>query len=119
VKKEYVRCWEINLLLSKTGQPVRLYITYPENDNGYDLITCLNCGAVYTISVVKEIYIGPPLEQKIKDMRCSSCGKLLEGNYSYYPETFVVDGKLYSYKRSEEMPSDSESIVKEFDSIYE
>jgi len=53
------------------------------------------------------------------DAICSQCGRGLRGNWAYYPEAYVVDGQVFSYERASVIPPDEESIVREFDGIYE
>lgn len=119
MNKVKVRCWKVKSYSRSTGVPDILYITYPEDNSGHNLITCINCGAIYAITVVKEVYVGPPLEQKIKRLNCSICGQPLENNYAFYPATYILNGRKYSFQRPEEIPPDDESIVKEFEGIYE
>ena len=119
MNKVSVRCWEVQNYRSGEASPDRLFITYPEDNSGHDLITCLNCGKVYAVTVAKEVYVGPPLAEKLKDINCVSCGKLLDGNYGYYPEVYVSDGNQHTHKREIEVPDDNLSIVKEFYGIYE
>lgn len=117
MKKVLVRCWEIVDYDKK--MPHHLYITYPEENSGHDLITCTKCGAIFAITVAKEVYVGPPLKEKLKGMDCLSCGVALDRNFAYYPETYVVNNKLYSFERPQEIPPDETSVIKEFDGIYE
>ena len=119
MKKIPVRCWEVKNYRLGKAYPDCLFITYPESDNGHDLITCLNCGEIYAVTIVKEVYLGPPLEEKIKGLNCVSCGKPLKNNYASYPDLYIADGKQYAYSRDMVLPSDSQSIVKEFYGIYE
>ncbi|MGH7158421.1 MAG: hypothetical protein ACREGD_05165 [Candidatus Saccharimonadales bacterium] len=117
--KVSVRRWEVETYRSGAASPDRLFITYPEDNSGHDLITCLNCGEVYAVTVAKEVYVGPPLAEKVEDINCVSCGKLLDGNCGYYPEVYASDGNQHAYKRETEVPDDSLSIVKQFYGIYE
>ncbi|MBS3955316.1 MAG: hypothetical protein KGZ88_20390 [Methylomicrobium sp.] len=119
MNKVLVRCWELESYQSGVIKPHILYITYPEDNSGHDLITCMECGEIYAVTVVKEVYIGPPLSEKIKELKCVRCGRALDGNYSYYPERYVFDGNSYSFNRPKELPDDKLSIVKEFYGIYE
>jgi len=119
MKTVLVRCWIIENYQMGRSSPDELFITYPEDNAGHDLITCLNCGEVYAVSVDQEVYIGPPLKEKVKNLSCDSCDKPLEGNYAYYPETYLKNGRMYSYQRPLEIPGEDSSIVKEFKGIYE
>jgi hypothetical protein len=118
MKKIAVRCWKIEVHRSDIDNNFPLYITYPEDNSGHDLITCLNCGAIYAIDICKQVYIGPPLDDKLKGMNCSCCNKPLENSYAYYPETYLFSGNKYFYKRSLDIPPDEDSMVKEFEGIY-
>lgn len=117
MQKENIRCWEIE---SKHGTTKDyLYITYPEGSLGHRLVSCLNCGQIFSVNLTKELYIGPPLEVKLKTLHCPKCGKLL-ANYAYeYPAKYLsTDGKIYDYRRDDEIPNDDLSMVKEFLEIY-
>jgi len=119
MNKVSVRCWEVENHRLGESVPDHLIITYPEDNSGHELITCLNCGEIYAVTVVKEVYIGPPLAEKVKGIRCVSCGEYLIGNYAYYPETYIADGKQHAYRRNIELPDDKQSIVKELFGIYD
>lgn len=118
MNKVLVRCWEV-LNYVHDDSPHKLYITYPEDNSGHDLICCMSCGAVYAVTVAKEVYVGPPLPEKVKGLKCVNCRNLLEDNYSFYPETYVINGLRYSFVRALEMPDDNLAITKEFYGIYE
>ena len=119
MNKVSVRCWEVKDYDIGIEAPHHLYITYPEENSGHDLITCTKCGAIFAVTVAKEVYIGPPLKEKLMSVKCSCCGTPLGNNFAYYPETYMVNGELYSFNRPLEIPSDEDSIIKEFDGIYE
>lgn len=119
MNKVLVRCWEVENYRSGIIKPDRLFITYPEDNNGHELITCLNCGMVYAVTVLKEVYFGPPLPDKLKEINCIGCGKSLGSNYASYPETYVINRNIYTYQRSKELPDDAKSFVKDFWGIYE
>lgn len=115
---EAVRCWWVENGRPKSGTIDRLFITYPEENSGHDLITCLTCGQVYAVSIAKEVYVGPPRPEKLRGMKCVNCSSPLHENYATYPETYVVDGVQYRFTRDDEIPPDSMAIVKEFYEIY-
>lgn len=117
MNKVLVRCWELSIPFRQSN--AKLYITYPEDNSGHRLITCTNCGEVYAVTISKEVYVGPSLEEKLLSMQCNTCGIALTDNYEFYPETFISDGVKFCYKRSLQMPLEEESIVKEFLSIYD
>ena len=119
MKKVSVRCWKVKSFRAGKTLPDHLFVTYPESDSGHDLITCLNCGEIYAVTIVKEVYVGPSLDNKVKGINCISCGLSLDRNYAKYPETYVVDGERHSYAREVVLPDDNQSIVKEFYGIYE
>lgn len=119
MNKVLVRCWKLENYRPGRSAPDELFITYPESNNGHELITCTNCGEIYAITVVKEVYVGPPLAEKIRDMKCVKCGKKLEENFSYYPENYISDGQRIAYQRSTMIPDDNQTLVKEFYGIYE
>jgi DNA-directed RNA polymerase subunit N (RpoN/RPB10) len=119
MNKVLVRCWEVEVHRQGAQTPDCLLITYPEENSGHDLITCLQCGQIYAVTVAKEVYVGPPLLQKILDLQCVNCGAPLAHNYAPYPETYVVSGARHSYHRATELPSDESSVIKELYDIYE
>lgn len=114
-----VRGWEIEHYRTKGAAPDRLFITYPEDNSGHDLITCLNCGRIYAITIAKEVYIGPERSQRLKALRCLTCGEPLDKNSAPYPETYVINGQRFHVQRDSSMPDDASSVVKEFPGIYE
>jgi RNase P subunit RPR2 len=110
-----VRCWHVRA----TGRKDDLLITYPEDNQGHALISCLECGAVYAVTVAKQVYFGPPLEQKLQRMKCINCGALLAKTYAAYPDRYRDDnGNVREYDRSSRIPDDEDSIVAELPDIY-
>jgi len=110
-----VRCWRVHVPDKKED----LFITYPEDNQGHGLISCLDCGAVYAVTVAKEVYVGPPLEEKLKGMRCVKCGALLSETQAAYPDHYRDDGgSVHEYERSELIPDDKDSMVVEMLDIY-
>jgi hypothetical protein len=119
MNKVQVRCWRLEQSRPGTSEPDHLLITYPEENAGHSLITCLKCGAVFAVTIAKEVYVGPPLEAKLKTMHCSTCGLILGGNSAAYPETYVINGTAFTAHRPFEIPRDEDSLVEEFEGIYE
>ncbi|MEW5960982.1 MAG: hypothetical protein AB1801_24920 [Chloroflexota bacterium] len=117
MEKEKVRCWKLEI---KTGSSTeQLYITYPEGSYGHKLISCLNCGEIFAVNLTKELYVGPSLEDKLRDVQCPICDVILFDHYSEYPEKYLgSDGVIHKHIRENEIPSDDTSIVKEFLEIY-
>lgn len=115
--KSKVRCWSVENWRGKDAPDV-LHVTYPEDNSGYDLISCLKCGHVYSASVTKAVYVGPPLWDKLKGMRCISCGVLLEQSAHAYPDKYLSDGVVFEFARPLEIPSVEDSVVLDFDEIY-
>lgn len=114
-----VRCWKVNNYGSGIDSPDRLFITYPEDNNGHNLIICKSCGQIYAVTIVKEVYIGPPLVEKLDKIRCVKCGDFMKCNFAYYPEMYYSDGNLVSFKRDNVIPDEKESLVIEFYGIYD
>lgn len=115
--KSKVRCWSVENWRGK-DKPDVLHLTYPEDNSGYDLISCLNCGHVYSSSVARAVYVGPPLRDKLKGMRCISCGVPLNETAHAYPDKYFSDGTIFEFRRLREMPPDDDSVVLDFDEIY-
>lgn len=114
MERTKVRCWEIDV----NGRD-RVFITYPEDNYGHDLISCLNCGAIYAASVFKQVYHGPPLSEKLKEINCWKCNELLANTYNLYPDKFLsISGEIKSFDRLLQIPLDEDSLVEEFYSIY-
>ena len=114
-----VRCWQVESYRRGAAGPDHLLITYPEDNSGHDLITCLKCGQVYAVTISKEVYVGPPRAEKLRELHCVTCGVALSGNTAAYPETYVAGGELFHHARDNILPNDDESLVKEFPGIYE
>jgi hypothetical protein len=74
---------------------------------------------VYAVTVESEVYIGPPLADKLRDMSCEGCGLALVGNWAEYPEAYISEGKRFKYERDAQSPPDSDSLVLSFPGIYE
>lgn len=110
-----VRCWAIHNWVK--GHRHDLWITYPDGFGGHQLISCLNCGAIYSVSVTDEIYRGPPLQEILK-IRICACGRVLAETTASYPELYLADGGVEAFKRPSQIPDDNESIVKSFPEIY-
>ncbi|GEM_PF-1516750 len=117
--KVKVRCWHVSNLRPGAVRPDQLLISYPADNSGHSLITCLTCGALFAVTIAKEVYIGPPLETKLASLACSRCGNGLSRNWAPYPDTYLVDGCMHSFTRSGIIPDSDESVVAELDGIYE
>ncbi len=117
MEKEKVRCWELE---TKHGSTVdQLYITYPEGSLGHRLISCLDCGEIFAVNLTKELYVGPALEDKLKNLLCSNCGVKLSNSAHEYPDKYLgSDGIVYKYTRENEIPGDNTAVVREFIEIY-
>ncbi len=110
-----VRCWRVRVPDRKDD----LLIAYPEDNQGHALISCLECGAVYAVTVAKEVYVGPPLEQKLQGVNCVGCGAPLAKTQAAYPDRYRDDsGNVRKYERSKLIPNDVDSIVMELPDIY-
>lgn len=96
----------------------RVLITYPEDDCGHQLISCLNCGKIYSVSTSKMVYQGPSLDQKLKGLKCVQCGNDLSATYHNYPEKYLSDQTVVNFEHPMQIPDDSESFVLEFDEVY-
>lgn len=114
-----VRCWQIKAFNSIKKIWEDHVITYPENNTGYDLITCLKCGKVYAVDITKQVYVGPELSKKVKGEKCLCCGNYLGNNYAYYPETFIgTGGSIEHFERDRLYPDYAYSVIIEFPEIY-
>ena len=112
MKTDKVRCWRLD------GDE-DLFISYPEGDKGHRLICCNRCGQVYSVNILKQIYIEPDLNTQLAKIHCIKCHENLAGNWSEYPETFFrKDGKVGHISRPLEIPPDETSIVVEFPAVY-
>ena len=108
-----VRCWDM-----PAGND-KIVITYPEDNAGYGLGICLKCGVIYAVDVAKEVYIGPPLFEKLKALSCQGCGSDLSLTWASYPETYrTAAGTVASFCRPMEIPDARLSRVCAFPSIY-
>jgi len=113
MRQDKVVCWEYEWGNEK------IYITYPEDNTGYDLISCLKCGQLYAVNITKQVYIGPPLEEKLNELQCTKCASKLAETYSRYPDKYLSkSGQINCFERPINIPPDNQSIIKEFYSIY-
>lgn len=119
MKLRQVRCWNVENHRAVVEKTDVLYITYPEDNNGYDLISCLHCGQIYAVDVSKMVYVGPGLEELIKTVKCISCGRNLSETYAQYPEKYLSgDRTICEYEKPLRIPSEEDSVIIEFPSIY-
>jgi hypothetical protein len=65
------------------------------------------------------VYVGPPLEERLASLKCIECGKNLGSHFVKYPEHYLVGKKIYEFERSLIIPDDRDSLVVEFDEIYD
>jgi DNA-directed RNA polymerase subunit N (RpoN/RPB10) len=101
------------------GKRGDVLITYPEDNQGHSLISCLKCGEVFAVTVAKEVYDGPPLNQKLKGLQCAGCGAPLRETYAPYPERYRDDaGNVREYERSDLILNDENSVIVELPDIY-
>ena len=111
--KEQVRCWRV-------GKNDELFITYPECDQGHRLIACCSCGKVYAVNVLKQLYNELDLDQYLNNNKiiCVQCSIDLNNNWVYYPDTYVENNCIRTFKRTSEIPKDEDSIIVELLEIY-
>lgn len=108
--KSKVRCWEL-----LPG----VFISYPEGNQGFDLIICLSCGQVHSASVARAVYVGPKIEEQLRLVNCDKCRRPLDENWAFYPETYLgPQGSRCRLTRPAEIPPDQESVVLEFPEVY-
>ena len=117
MKRSMVRCWKLDVWRNKKT-PDEIYISYPEDNSGYDLLSCLNCGHIYAASVATQVYVGPPIQEILKRTSCLDCGKSLEETASPYPDKYLTKDGVMIFSRPVEIPLDEESTIKEFDELY-
>ena len=113
-----VRCWKFNEFDKKIPLPHRLYLTAPNICSGHNLITCTRCGHIYSVSILKMVYLGPELSEKLKHVECLGCGTSLVDNYASYPDNYLLHGKLMQFKRPSQILRDEDALELEFDEIY-
>lgn len=117
MNKSKVRCWPVRNYHGNVESDT-LYLAYPEDNSGYSLISCLRCGHIYSVSVAREVYVGPVLSEKLKSLTCTSCGMLLAESAAPYPDQYVSNGVVIQFDRPIELPDDENSVILEFDEIY-
>ena len=117
MNKSKVRCWQFEDW-HKHGICDKIYVTYPEDNAGFDLISCLHCGHIYSASVAKQVYGDQPLVEKVKNINCIECGNKLSETYHSYPDKYLARGVVHTFERPTEIPSDDSSSILEFDEIY-
>ena len=112
IKKEKFSCWRV-------GKNNELLITYPESEIGHDLISCSNCGHIYSVNVAKRLYSDIDINNLLESFRCLNCNSVLADNWLEYPENFVrKDGSIGRYRRSRKIPDENDSVVVEIDEVY-
>lgn len=65
MQKSLVRCWKI--INWQRNNPNELFLSYPEDNRGHSLISCLKCGHIYAVSESRRVYRGPALQEKLKN----------------------------------------------------
>jgi len=117
VNKVRVRCWE-------TGPNQSLYVTFPDGFGGHNLICCRNCGEIYAVNVILQLYLEADVDRQLSERECEKCQHKLASNWLRYPDNHLKeDGSIGKFNQSEEypygeFPLDEHSIVKEFWDIY-
>ena len=117
MKKSMVRCWKLEVWRNQKIAD-EIYISYPEDNSGHDLLSCLHCSHIYAASVATRVYVGPPLQEILERTRCLGCGKFLVTTASPYPDKYLTADGVMSFSRPMEILLDKESTVKEFDELY-
>jgi DNA-directed RNA polymerase subunit RPC12/RpoP len=119
MKTEPVRCWPISLPNKDGALESGHWITFPEDNSGHDLIVCTNCGHLYAVNIARMVYVGPTLAEKLETVHCVRCGKQLNECGMKYPEVYLdASGSVLHYERDSEIPSDDQSVVRDFDQLY-
>lgn len=109
MKEVKVRCWEYIVNGDDT-----VYVTFPEDNMGYDLMSCLSCGQVYAVDISKEVYLGLRRQDILRDGNCIRCGAKLSDTCEQYPDTYLSKkGGVFTWQRSEKYP-EFESLVLSF-----
>jgi hypothetical protein len=114
--KSMVRVWTLRVLHG--GRPLDLFVSYPEDNAGFELLSCTACGHVYSADVARRVYVGPPLAEKIERAACIGCGARLGETLRPYPENFAVGGKVFEFRRPQLIPEVADSAIVAFDEIY-
>jgi hypothetical protein len=132
MKKAGVNCWKI-FKPGLTDTPLKrfsyiekeedvLYYLPQLSDNphyGHDLISCLNCGEIYSITRGSPEYIGPSLEKKLQKTKCIKCEKALADTAKTYPDFYLgPDKKIHRAPKKYGYEEDENMIVKEFWDLY-
>ena len=118
MERVLVRCWPLQLPSGDGRLEGGHFITYPDGFGGHDLLTCTGCGHLYALDVDNRANADRSVFQIAGDRACVSCGKSLADTLQAYPETYLdKSGRILRHKRQTILPADSESVVREFDSI--
>ena len=106
------RCYQSRLRLSDTN--IDIFYLVQEGWKK-SLATCINCGELFVIDWENPKTSGLDIHKIGSGQSCPKCNSKLEKTLRNYPETFrTKDGELGSFIPSNEIPSDEESIIKEF-----
>lgn len=112
-----VRCWKVHKADAVNGV---VFATYPSGNSGHTLHSCSLCGHVYAVDLSVQVYLGPSIEEIIRNKQCSRCAASLSGSLHRYPETFVGhDGEKKEWERPFEIPHAEDSLILDFEDLYE
>jgi len=113
MKNNKVRCWKFFVENSEA-----VFASYPEDNSGYDLVCCLNCGQIYAVGIEKEVYGGIDRHTQSKNKHCIRCGNSIDGLLKSYPEHYLsLDGSIHRWVRPKEFPT-FDSEIKEFPDLF-
>lgn len=111
-----VRCWEVEDYHDNIIDV--LYVTEPESSTGYNLITCLKCGQIYSASLSLQIYC-KSIEEILVGVECIKCGDLLNECFHLYPDKYLsTNGRVREYSSDMRCREEQDSTIKEFYEIY-
>jgi len=96
-----------------------VYVSYPTDNVGYSLFSCLACGKIYAASVANEVYIGPPIASVIASGACTACGAPMASSLRAYPDSYLSrEGGIEKFVRPDLIPDAEHSEVVDLESLY-
>lgn len=122
MKKSKSKCYKVVSFDSNLKPVQSVYLAYVSDiGQGYNFISCLECGTVYLYDSEHVMYVGPSLEEKLKQTNCCNCNSPLSKSSHPYPDQFLgEDKKIHKFYNPYLVttPPEKDLIVEEFYDLY-
>jgi hypothetical protein len=117
MRKSLVRCQKIENWRGRENPDI-LYLAQSQDNIGFDLLSCLNCGHIYAVDISSMVYTGPAINKKLSEINCITCNSILLDTAEKYPDKYMSEGKIIEFDPPNEIPEDKDLVVISFDEIY-